>query len=248
MEAKLRLIEGRTPLGRRSTFTVREATNDDSVVWASNNGVGDEYAIPSGLSGWAMDVGAHIGAVTVPLALDNPELRVIALEAVPANVELLRQNVRANGLVDRVDIVQGVAGRMGEPALCHWGYTHDEGRDTDGYVSAHRFIANTWQDQALPEEGGLMESVSLGELLDARGIASLAWLKIDCEGCEWAFLDSPAIGRVAYITGEYHSGLSGSAIFHEDPVGDIIRLLEATHEVTIGADGGVGPFTATVRP
>jgi FkbM family methyltransferase len=239
-------VQGRTKYGRHVVFQARQGTNDGDVVRGLAGGDG-EYEMPQGLTGWAMDIGAHIGAVCVPLALDNPGLMVIAVEAVPENVEILRANVQGNGLTERIIVIQGAAGRLGMPVLCHWGYRHDEGRDSDGYVAAHRFVGNTWMDQGEPEFGGLMDPVDLEGLLDSHGIALLEWLKIDCEGCEWDFLDSPALFRVKRIVGEYHSGLNGSPLFHVDPVADIRRILEPTHVVDIASPNVIGPFVAVLR-
>jgi hypothetical protein len=80
-------------------------------------------------------------------------------------------------------------------------------------------------------------AVSLDSLLAKYGIDRVALLKIDCEGCEYQFLDTPAVARVDRILGE----------FHRRPEG-IMALLAATHDVTIRLDrGGVGIFDAVLR-
>src|SRR5947208_16888203 len=86
-----------TPHGRGTSRVTRPGTSDWNTVSACN-GSNDEYHLPEGLQGWALDVGAHIGALTVPLLVDNPGLRAVAIEALPENVELLRMNLERNGV------------------------------------------------------------------------------------------------------------------------------------------------------
>lgn len=50
---------------------------------------------------WIVDVGANIGTPAIPAARVTGR-RVLAIEPVPGNVELLRENVSQNGLADRV--------------------------------------------------------------------------------------------------------------------------------------------------
>ena len=100
--------EWHTPGGHPVKMTYRRDTTDWNTVsaclrnpmgatWDS----GDEYHLPRGLAGWALDLGAHIGAVTIGLLMDNPDLRVLAIEAVPENAELIKANLALNGLTDR---------------------------------------------------------------------------------------------------------------------------------------------------
>ena len=73
-----------TPHGHPASFYYRAETNDWNTI-SSTMAPHDEYAIPSGLSGVAVDLGAYLGSVAIGLALDNPDLRVIAVEPVPPN-------------------------------------------------------------------------------------------------------------------------------------------------------------------
>jgi FkbM family methyltransferase len=238
-----------SPGGRAVAFSVRPGTNDDAMMVGLNNWDGhvvDEYRMTGRvLSGWAMDVGAHIGGVAIPLALDHPDLRVIAVEGVPGNAALLRENVARNGVADRVEVVEAFAAAPGTATgVCHYGYRH-EASAGDSYVSAHRFVGNTWGfegEAGDPEFSDTIDAVSLDDLLTRFHIKDLALLKIDCEGCEWAFLDTKAVSRVQTIVGEYHGRPKG----HDNPV-ERLREMLPDHDVTPWSDEPVNGLFEAVR-
>lgn len=109
-----------TPHGRRLTMHYRTDTNDHNTLWASLND--DEYHLPTGLAGFAVDVGGYLGSVGIALAADNRDLSVLIIEPVPPNVELIRRNIEANNLGHRVEVVQGAAGKGGESVDVWYGY------------------------------------------------------------------------------------------------------------------------------
>lgn len=207
-----------TPAGHRAEFALRDGTND----WNTANSctTNDEYHLPRGLTGWAVDVGAHIGAVTIPLLLDNPGLSVIAIEPLPENVELLRENLRRNGVEDRCIVFDGAAAKTARKVRI--GYQSDGHHD---YVGSMAYADSA---RSVSPKG-----VTLAAAIEDREIE---WLKIDCEGCEYAFLDSPAIGQVKHIEGEFHLGAGKT----------LATLLSPTH-VFVGSDEHTGPFTADRR-
>ncbi len=238
-----------TPGGRPVTFISRDGTNDANLAVGLNTWDGmviDEYkARGRNLSGWAIDVGAHIGAFSVSLALDNSDLQVIAVEAVPDNAAILRDNADRNGVSDRVHVVESFAASPGtREGVIHYGYRHEPSAD-DGYVSAHRFIGNTWGpngEEGDPEFNLSLEAVSLDDLLHRFGIKEVSLIKIDCEGCEWAFLDTKAVSKVKVIVGEYHGRPKG----HESPV-ERLRELLPNHDVTPWGDDPVNGLFEAVR-
>lgn len=182
-----------TPAGHAAQFRYRELTNDWNVI--SSVTTGNEYDLPIGLSGWAIDVGAHIGAVTVALALDNPKLHVIAVEPIPDNLFLLAQHIEANGLADRVVVIDGAAGTDGR--VVYGG----EGESAEH----HAFVGNNEWSLAAPGASSLTAQCwSLSAILHRHKVREVAFLKIDCEGCEWSFLADPAIAKVQRIHGEWH--------------------------------------------
>ena len=213
---------------------VRMLVRDDTSDWNTCNAitkVGDEYHLPKGQTGWAVDVGAHIGAWTVALLTDNPGMRCLAIEALPENVELINGNLALNGLTDRAMVVNAAASVDDEPVVVHY--------STDPH---HRFIGSG---------GGSGEAITLPTItltdiihgldrgLNVLGVDRVALLKIDCEGCEYPFLTSPDIERVDRIEGEVHFGSA-----------QLRRILEPTHDVVFpafDANPDFGPFTATRR-
>jgi FkbM family methyltransferase len=61
-----------------------------------------------------IDVGANVGFISCALAALRPDLRIIAIEPVPHNVEALRVNVAANSLTN-IDVIHaGVSDKPGE--------------------------------------------------------------------------------------------------------------------------------------
>ena len=221
-----------TPRGQPARCRYRTDSSDWNTLFSALNE--DEYGLrPLTLTGLALDIGAHIGAVTLGLALDNPDLRVVAVEPVPDNARLLRENVVLNGLKDRVTVIEGAAGRG--TVTVWYGY---RGSET---AEHHAFIGNS---SLAYDHGGENEHDEItyeGVTLSDLAAGDVALLKIDNEGGEYVFLDDPAVGRCERIVGEWHN-VRG----HVQT--DIASLLGATHVVTFsGPVGGPGGFLAVLR-
>ena len=185
-----------TPRGRTVTMKYRADTSDWNTL--SSCMTEDEYHFADlHLVGTALDVGAHIGGATVSLAIDNPDLRVVAVEAVPPNVELLRQNIELNGLSDRVTVVDAAAGR-GRTATINWGFTGSE------TARHHAYIGNSLlpDREKFPHQQAEVRVRTLASLDSEFG--PFCFAKVDCEGCEYAFLDGTSV--LPLIRGEEHHG------------------------------------------
>jgi FkbM family methyltransferase len=207
-----------TPAGTWVRYRIREDTSDWNTINACTKAA-DEYHIPQGLEGWGLDVGAHIGAVSVAFLVDNPKAQLVAVEAIPENVLLLHENLTLNGLQDRsVVIAKAAAAGTGPVEIGYGGDDH------------HHFIGGTTS----PVQRITVAGTTLRVILDSLGIDRVAWMKIDCEGCEYPFLASPYIGRVDHIVGEVHHGKE-----------QLHAILDRTHVVT--AEEDFGPFDAVVR-
>lgn len=223
-----------TPGGHPVTFRYREGTNDWNTI-TSIMAPEDEYGLPRDLSGVAVDVGAYIGGVAVALALDNPRLRVIAIEPVPPNADLTRHNAAANGA--SVEVFEGAVGDGGLASVW-WGYRGSEALEHHAFVGNSTLAYDHGGD--MPHEETTYRSLTLASVVWQAG-GWIDWLKIDTEGAEWAFLASPAVEKVGTIVGEWHP-VRG----HEQ--GHMAELLLPTHRVAFtGPREGPGGFRAVLR-
>ncbi len=229
-----------TPGGHVATMTYREGTSDWNTVSAClvnpmDPSSGDEYHLPSGLSGWGLDLGAHIGSVAVALLLDNPDMRVVAIEAVPPNVELIRQNLKQNDVADRCVVLAGAAWKGRGFADVEFGYTGSE------VATTHRFIGSIspWLDNPGGKETARVPIYSLKDALKYTEGAGFVWAKSDCEGCEHYFFKGTDLGRVGTISGEWHRRDGDPERF--------VGQLSKTHDVQWNEGIGGGPFLATKR-
>ena len=216
-----------TPGGNRIVMGIRPRSSDWNTVNACN-GTNDEYRIPQGISGWALDVGAHIGAATVPLLVDNPGLRVIAIEALPENVEMLTANLGRNMVAHRAVVLPFAASNSADPVRIVYG-------PSEGELSHSEYIGS-----AEPRDGRSVDvfGVTLRDALFRRGPEDapkpVVWAKLDCEGCEYPFLSSTYVRLLQRIVGEVHFGAQR-----------LRDILEPTHIVDAPADFGL--FEAVLR-
>lgn len=224
----------RTPRGSSAQMAYRAGTNDYNTLNACMTE--DEYGLAATTLGpgtVVVDVGAYAGGVSIGLALDNPDARVIAVEPLPANVALIRDNVARNRLEDHVTVLPcAVAAPGTTTAVIRWAFGDDEsGRH-------HRFVGNsTLGTTSLVHESEEVAAISLGGLVELAG-GFIHLLKVDCEGGEYPlFSDAAALASVGAMVGEYHDGWDR-----------LVALLEPTHVVTrrSGTDH-LGEFSAVPR-
>jgi len=197
-----------SPHGRPMNLAYRDGTTDLSAIGATNTlwgFSGNEYLLRdhSVMTGWAIDVGAHVGSVALALAADNPDLRILAVEALAENCEVMRESIRLNEYTN-CEVIEAAAGaKVAKRVPVAYGWSKAESLDDD-YVVNSRFIGGMLDDPS-----GMFAyppGVTLSSLMKAYKIDRVRFLKIDCEGCEWDFLRSPDIDKVDEIIGEYHFG------------------------------------------
>lgn len=236
-----------TPGGNQALFLTRPSTNDGAIAYGLLTQ--DEYRLESlrPLTGWVIDIGAHIGTIAVALALDNPDLKVVAVEALPQNAAALSLNVLKNGLTGRVFVeALGATDDHEEPVDVTYGFQRVAHRVTGeavdiNYLTQCRYIGNVFvPDDSYDQvsETVTVPGISLAGIMAKYHMDRVALLKIDCEGCEWQFFRSKAIDKVDRIVGEYHD----TPLFS-----DLSALLDATHVCDAWTEGAVGLFSADHR-
>lgn len=226
-------ITVQSPRGNDVIVHYREDTSDLSTIGSSFRLWGtlvDEYQLGSlpPISGQAIDIGAHIGTVTLALLADHPDLRVTAVEPLPDNLDVLRASLAENGWTNRATVIKGAIAK-GQKARVSYDF---DGAD---YLRNHRFIGNMTLGSDAEHSTVSVPAVRLSSLVEE----TCPFLKVDCEGCEWDLLADSAVARVERIVGEGHPS---------DWLERVHRLLDATHDITVITDaGGPGTFRAVRR-
>lgn len=221
----------RTPHGHAVRLRCRPGTND--AMMGESSILQDEYQLKQVElgTGVAVDVGAHIGMVAIALALDHPQARILAVEPVPENIQLMRENLDLNGVADRVTIMEGAAAGPTQRSV-EIAYNFEGGEQE----RMHRFIGNQAMPAGARQTVITVPAVRLRDLLKAAG-GHIDLLVTDCEGGEHALLAGTGLAHVDDIRGEYHMGWAALA-----------QQLAATHDAEqISGSDGSGGFVARRR-
>ena len=236
-----------TPRGHKAVMDFREDTNDFNTITSALPE--DEYRLRDyQVQGIAWDIGAHIGSVTIALLLDNPALRVVAVEPIEFNARLLWCNAFHNAVLDRTVVVEAAAGPPGMATThLHHGFHGSE------IAEHHAFIGNTSIGNTGPVDTWRLSSsyestpvpVVDFEALVGRGGGFPAFIKIDCEGDEYSFLSAPGVADVPVILGEWHNIPYGGR--ERSQQGDLVALLPNHHVEFSGPVDGPGGFVAVRR-
>jgi FkbM family methyltransferase len=140
-----------------------------------------------------IDVGGFIGDFSLYAVKRLNARRVIVCEPSPRNWALLLKNIANNGYEDRIEPVNKAVTDGGNAMM-----NIDAPDESQCMVSAY-----------FPSEQPLstVSGISLGQLLRDHAVESVDLLKIDCEGGEYAILESTSadvLSRIRNIVFEYH--------------------------------------------
>lgn len=146
-----------------------------------------------------IDVGGFIGDFALYAVKRLNARRVIVCEPSPRNWALLLKNIANNGYEDRIEPVNKAVTDGGNTMM-----NIDASDENQCMVSAY-----------FPSEQPLSAvlGISLAQLLRDHAVERVDLLKIDCEGGEYAILESiPAdvLSRIGNIVFEYHDVDAGS--------------------------------------
>lgn len=138
-----------------------------------------------------LDIGAHVGLVTIYLAKKHRGITVYAYEPVPDNFAKLVCHLWLNGLLGRVHPYQlAVTADGGDRVMVKGG--HHSG----GATAFHDF----------EREPFTVRSTTVPAILEEHDITRVRLLKLDCEGAEHEILGTADgwLERVSHIRGEIH--------------------------------------------
>ena len=152
-----------------------------------------EYDIPIADPKRILDLGGNLGTASVFFHATHPDAEIIAVEALPANLKVLRENFELSRIPGRV-IGAAVSDKPGKATFFL------------GQADNSSVIRQPWMTGVAIE----VETVTVPEILRQAGWDEIDFLKVDVEGAEKAiFRDCGAwIGKVRALVAELHDGYS----------------------------------------
>ena len=114
-----------------------------------------------------IDIGANVGAMSLSVALRNPQISILALEPNPKACALLARSIRRNRLGDRMHCIQAALSPSSGTLTF----------DTTGSVTGH-----------VSENGTCVRAITPAELLASVPSGSSILIKMDIEGYETVLL------------------------------------------------------------
>ena len=144
--------------------------------------------------GWVLiDIGGGLGDFSISTKHRFPKSRILAFEPFPESYTLFQENMALNQLDDIQIFPNAVGGEAGELQL----------ETSTGVAVKH---------SPSDKEGDMtVRSVTLAQVFDEQNIEQCDFLKMDCEGGEYAILlNTPEniLRRTRYIAMEYHDNLT----------------------------------------
>jgi FkbM family methyltransferase len=141
-----------------------------------------------------VDLGAHVGMVSMFLAKAHPDIRVIAYEPVPPVFGLLQRNLRRNRVANVTAVNMAVTGD-GRTLDMVSHLASNSGGGTASFANLDRGDHQRWS----------VPSTTLDAIFSDHGIERCPLLKIDVEGGEYeVLLTARSLDRVDHIRGEFH--------------------------------------------
>lgn len=167
----------------------------------------------------ALDIGAHIGGVSVVLALLHPDIRIVSYEPSSSNFAMLCANLEENGITNVTPVQQAVMGERGELTLT-WSPQATAG-STVGLSEGSRLAreAAGWSSETV-------QCVTLDDVFATHAIERCSWLKLDCESAEWGIAARTGVlDRIDRISMELHLPWSRQAQGMERCVEEFVALI-----------------------
>lgn len=124
-------------------------------------------AIPK--NGVFIDIGANIGAISIPLALERKDIRIIAIEASPWIFNVLQGNVLLN--------------RLSNITALNYAVYSESGKQVGIYAPKELFGKGSLSPIYTKEEEQV-ETITIDDIVLKQKLDSLDFLKVDVEGFE----------------------------------------------------------------
>jgi len=175
--------------------------------------------------GHIVDIGAHMGTFTLWAAMKWPERGVIAVEPSATSYKYLQRNVRESHAAN-VSVVNSACGeKSGRMQM------YARGNSAMNSLFTHDNYGSMFEPMAD------VEMTTLEKLFADHHVEQCAFLKMDCEGAEYAIITAApdaTLKKCSRIAMEYHLGMNGGKpeqiIARLEPLGFIVKVLPPSDE------------------
>lgn len=186
--------------GHRFTFfDVQESCGTHDVLEEIRKGEYPLEAYQFSPGDVIIDIGAHVGVISIMLAKLNPQATIYAIEACPPTFDCLVKNIALNGVTNVKPFCYAVSGKTEDRVIMY--DLIDLGSSTASSLHVHQMARNIkarqWE----------VPAISLDDFCQQYSIEKCAMLKIDCEGSEYDILlhsKKFETGLVHDMLGEFH--------------------------------------------
>lgn len=186
------------------SFTFYDNINSETINMIAHELIRNDYNLSNykfAANDTILDLGAHVGIISIILAKKNPTIRIYAIEACPQNFMYLVKNIIINKIANIIPINMAVTDKTGELALLYDVGTSQANSGGSTLELPKNTLVNpitkTWH----------VPTISLDDLFTLCDIQHCALMKIDCEGSEYKILFSSEKFKtkiVHHLIGEFH--------------------------------------------
>ena len=150
-----------------------------------------------------IDIGAHIGSVSIILAKLNPQIKIYAFEPAKITYDLLCKNLEANNIRNVTPIKAAISDYIGEMEFCF--NPMDTAGSSGCYTPAMTklFTQYQWKKEKV-------QVWNMKKVFDDLNIERAAWVKMDCEGAEYQIFndENNQFDKIDKISLEIHFPIS----------------------------------------
>jgi FkbM family methyltransferase len=151
-----------------------------------------------------IDAGGYIGTTAILYAQLYPQTKVICIEPLPENCNLIKKNIENNGLKDRIILIEkALFNTNGEKVDIYY-------RDDSPVGIAHKFVGSSSlvYTESVSARFFSAETISLAKIFSDYNIPAVRILKMDLECSEYKALEGvpgDVLKKIQTIKGEYHN-------------------------------------------
>jgi FkbM family methyltransferase len=130
-------------------------------------------------NGTILDIGANIGAITIPISYSRKDIKVISIEASPRVFHYLSDNLKLNKITNCLLFNNAVSDRDGEIVR---------------FFSPKDLFGKGSMSSVFTDEAENIDTISIDSLLLKNSIRGVDFIKIDIEGYEYyAFMGAKGL-------------------------------------------------------